>query len=470
MPVHGAPSIILTVISRHPVPLDITATISPEGNMYLEGTLRSSRGDKIRFRFAPELKFAPAKSRPLSCDQVREQLGKTGGTPFVVRSLVLEYDGTLFAPVAALNKVRRDFLLMAEELMVTSCQPRHEEVAEIERKWQDYPAGKIQGTAGMEKTGQPAPYLCIYADTVNSVRSSVLAGCNTVCYEPGFARGCGSAEAEFFHRVEQEITEVAGICHDAGVSFTWKFPRIVSDEYLAAILPVVRNLTDNGTKRRINRFMVDDVGTARFLLHIVPYAEIFGSTGLNTFNHAGAAALSPLFRELTLSTELSGDEIAEFIKTAKSGGNRPGFAVIVQGSGEMMVSEDCLAGTGKRSRAHTPGSDDRTFSGILDGTGHLFPVITDSDCRTHILNAAETCLIDHLPALAGMGVDELVIDARGRTPEYAAEITRIYREAMGLALAGTGMNIHDLDRLKGDVKRISLGGITAGHFIRGLKE
>jgi putative protease len=133
------------------------------------------------------------------------------------------------------------------------------------------------------------------------------------------------------------------------------------------------------------------------------------------------------------------------------------------------VSEDCLTGTGKKGAAHPPG-DARIFSGIIDDTGHLFPVFTDSNCRTHILNAAETCLLDHLPAIISMGIDEIVIDTRGRTPDYAGTMTRIYREALGIASAGTGTMQQELDRLKEDVKRIALGGITAGHFLRGLKE
>ena len=95
---------------------------------------------------------------------------------------------------------------------------------------------------------------------------------------------------------------------------------------------------------------------------------------------------------------------------------------------------------------------------------------TDSQCRTQILNASETCLIDHLPAIVQMGIGEIVIDARGMTPEYAGTMTKIYREALGIVASRAGTSYRDLDRLKEDVKRIAMGGITAGHFVRGLKE
>jgi putative protease len=49
-------------------------------------------------------------------------------------------------------------------------------------------------------------------------------------------------------------------------------------------------------------------------------------------------------------------------------------------------------------------------------------------------------------------------------------MTRLYREAIQLAKKGFQTDDHDLDHLKDAVKRLAIGGITAGHFIRGLKE
>jgi U32 family peptidase len=448
---------------RHPVPLDITVTVNPDGIMLLEGTVRSARGDEVRVSQAPDLQLTPARSRPLSREQLAEQLGKTGGTPFAIRTLTLNYNGTLFAPLSALNKVRRDFLSLAEEQMAASCRPRPEEVAEAEGRWRQERSRTKGRIIAPEKSSAP-PRLCVYADSVNSIRSAVLAGCDTVCHEPGFSSGCGTGREEVNLLIGSEIAEASAICREAGVTYLWKFPRIADDEYLTAILPIAQRLAAAG----ITRYLVDTTGTARFLVRTLPTAEITGSTGLNLFNHATARALAPVFQLLTVSPELSGDEIRSLVAAARAEGPAPGFALIVQGSGEMMVSEDCLAGMkaeGEKRAGHTT-----HFTGIGDATGRLFPVFTDSQCRTHILNAAETCLIDHLPAIISAGIDEIVIDARGRTPEYAGTMTKIYREAIGVTTGRTGAVQYELDRLKEEVKRIALGGITAGHFLRGLKE
>jgi putative protease len=106
----------------------------------------------------------------------------------------------------------------------------------------------------------------------------------------------------------------------------------------------------------------------------------------------------------------------------------------------------------------------------MDATGHTFPVRIDGECRSHIYNSAEICLIDHLLSIMQIGINEVVIDARGRTGSYAREMIRLYREAILLAKKGVRTDDPRFEHLKDAVKHLAVGGITAGHFIRGLKE
>ena len=110
------------------------------------------------------------------------------------------------------------------------------------------------------------------------------------------------------------------------------------------------------------------------------------------------------------------------------------------------------------------------FCGIRDSTGHIFPVRIDTECRTHIGNSAELCLVDHLPEIMEMGISEVVIDARGRTMACVSEMTRIYRTAISANSTRTTGSEKQVLALKERIKKISMGEITAGHFIRGLKE
>jgi putative protease len=75
-----------------------------------------------------------------------------------------------------------------------------------------------------------------------------------------------------------------------------------------------------------------------------------------------------------------------------------------------------------------------------------------------------------MPMLFDIGLDGIAIDARGRTGKYAKEMSEIYQNAISLTKK-RGLNLKtDLGALKEKAKAISLGGITTGHFIRGLRD
>ena len=137
---------------------------------------------------------------------------------------------------------------------------------------------------------------------------------------------------------------------------------------------------------------------------------------------------------------------------------------MVQGNLEVMVAEDCLpCAAFKDARSST------AFWGLQDFK-RTFPLWLDDDSRTHVLNAAETCLVDFMPRLFEIGLDGIAIDARGRTGKYAREMAEIYQKAISLTEKGGPDLKTDLGSLKEKARAISLGGITTGHFIKGLRD
>ena len=71
------------------------------------------------------------------------------------------------------------------------------------------------------------------------------------------------------------------MCNDAGVRFILKFPRITRNNYLKGILP----LLSKGTDLNISGFLVENYGTAHALMRMNPHVALYGSGGLNIFNH-----------------------------------------------------------------------------------------------------------------------------------------------------------------------------------------
>jgi len=452
---------------RRPLQIDLSVRISNGGIPFLEGVIDAGRGHHVPVTCTSGVRFLPAKTRPLTAEQVMAGLKKTGGTPFAIRTISMEYDEKMFVPVAELNRMRREFLALAENELVTALRPADESVGRAKKRWAAIAPGI--NTPPMTPPGPRMENLkiAVYADRIDVVKAAVSAGCDRVYFEAGLSAGAYpsrmNAHVEFD---DTQLLDALAACTGAGIPLVWKLPRIIKAPELEFILSVLLGLHKDG----LSACMVESTGTARAIGSALPGMHIYGSTGLNIFNHVTVRNLANQFFLLTISPELSGAGVEDLVRLARTEQCDTGLELIVQGSAEAMVSEDCLLQLlSECNEGKQKGCSSRGFFGIRDSTGRVFPVRTDGLCRTHIFNAAETCLLDYIPFLLQAGIDSVAIDARGRTKAYAREMVHIYRDAIIKARQDTTGTRHDLTSLKKRVKEIALGGITAGHFERGLK-
>jgi U32 family peptidase len=452
---------------RKPVPVELRAEITPDGTLAVSGTIERPDGIKIPVACRPEAPLSPAETRPLTRDAIARQLEKSGGTPFAVRSLTLEYSGEHFIPVAEINRLRREFFTAATEALVASYRPTATDLETTRHRMAEMVSRHVTPQHGKGIVPHDGDLqISIWVDTLTLVREAAGAGIETICFEPELclpAEACGK-DAEIGSPCTT-MEEALAICSAVTVQIFWKFPHITHDRYLKAVLPDLPSLMARG----LCGCMVDNAGTALAVRAVTGRGEIAGSTGLNIFNHAAAADASRLFSRVTLSPELSQEETIRLMSELRSRQKTPACALIVQGISETMISEDCLkriiapcAAAGQK-----PGGENR-FTGIRDTEGMVFPVWTDGGCRTRIGNDRELCLIEYLPALRNAGISEIIIDARGRPAIYAGRMSRIYREAV--TLANTGSTRTPDVSLKREIEKIAFGNLTTGHFLRGLKE
>ena len=448
----------------HRVPVDLSISVDNEGHISIEGRLESASGKEVRVSYRPDFCLVTARSRPLTSDQLGAQLRKSGDTPFVIRDCSLAYDGTLFAPVGELNRMRRDFLAHAEDTLLAFSVPSGEAIAQSRQRlaaaFPGYPSPSSSGSNITKTAGRLT--LTVYVDSVEAVSMALKEGCTSVCFEPAFIlpRHSCTAGTGDLRSVRILVREAMELCRNVGARFVLKLPRITRDYYLGAVLPEIALLHKDG----LTECIVENPGAAHAIHALLPFMALSGGAGINIFNNRSACHFSPLFRCLTLSPELSGNECRELIHAAIGKGCSASFALIVEGISEAMVTEDCVPEPVWHCRNN---ATDNTFFGIRDATGHIFPLRTDGECRTRIGNAVETCLIDHLPAIREAGISDVGIDARGRTGAYAGTMTRIYSQTPGIG--NTGESKRDAG-LKDQIKTLAYGGITAGHFLRGLKE
>ena len=436
---------------RHPVPAALTVTVNADGLLMLAGTLYPPGRAPVKMPAAGDLRLEAAKTRPLTREQLAAQIEKTGGTPFTLSDLVLAYDGTRFAPVREVNRIRREFFTRAETALVAASRPGENEVAGAQQRLERWRAEVTAQTSPAATGYQPG--IILWADSREVLEAGVRGGAGTICYEPG-GKGTEPADA---------IGSALNLCRGHDIRLVWKLPRITRETEIALIRQVLPWLYAAG----LEGCMVDTPGAAFAVTESAPGMKLAGSVGLNIFNAEALRALGALpFTLLTLSPELSARDIEDLTRAARAHGNNPALAVLAQGNLETMVTEDCLLAPSDRCHDSTGPCASGTWYGIRDGTGHLLPVRTNGACRGHIFNAAETCLVDAVPDLVRSGIAGFVIDARGRTAAYAEEMAEIYREAINRAAHGsTGSTFATL---RERARAIALGGITAGHYQRGL--
>lgn len=398
--------------------------------------------------FIPE----QAVTSPAPREAIIRQVQKAGNTPFQVVEVDLACQGDPFVPLGELNRLRRDLLSLLEAAWLQASLPDDGEieasVSRVRRFLDEY----TLWLSHMERSGkrEREPEIGVYCGTPEELTAACDAGCENISYEP---------EEAGWTECLQELIEASRYCRERGITFTWKWPRITGGEFQERALRHVHDLYCAG----LCRIMVEELGMAEAILGEEPRMVILGGAGLNIYNARAAIALHPPLSGITLSPELSSDQVETLV--ALSERMTPGihYEVICQGNLEVMVSEDRLLNVLAPQHRVTRS----TQFGIQDETGHVFPVYEDSIGRTHVLNAVETTLIDRIPFLAEAGITGLVIDARRRGPRYAHDMTALYR--YGIEALSHGVEDTDTwTRFKSRARKMARGGITHGHFERGV--
>ncbi|MGV8175934.1 MAG: DUF3656 domain-containing U32 family peptidase, partial [Methanothrix sp.] len=405
--------------SRTEIPLDLEITWQDCRPAILA---RLPGGDAVRIE--ADFRMERAKTRPLTRQQIESQLRRTGGTPFAVRKIDMDYSDDLFAPIGTINQLRRELLERVEEALLGRRRPGRDKVEAAQARSIEILKRPDLFAASSDSAASPAegqrPSLAVYASSLDGLRGAVEGGCDRIYFEPAF--GCRPKDqTDMATDAAKMIQEAHAICGET--ELVWKWPKISKSGFF----DIARSALAH---EKVDGIMVESVGALQGALDIQPGIDLYGGMGLNVCNHLAVQALAPPLSHITLSPELSARQIAEAASASRLLQNAPKLELVVQGSLEVMVAEDCIPALAKEG----PKREDclsGEFWGLQD-MRRIFPLRLDGESRTHIFNSAETCLIDHMPRIFDLGLNCVAVDARFRTAEYAREMTRIYKRAIYL--------------------------------------
>ena len=288
-----------------------------------------------------------AQRRAVTPEELAARLSKTGGTPFVCRSVRSVVDPGLSIPAAELNRLRREVLAHLSAVRGRRAAPEigayHEPSKFFGQKAQ--PAL----TVSVLKAAQITPQMLRLHPAMIYVPLSEV-----------------SEQSDLFRRLakEQELAVT--------------LPRVIRDDETRGVLDALENAASLG----IRRVLIGNLGHLPLVLSrgMEPAADF----GMNVFNSRAMETLRHLgFVSCTASFELSLPQLRDISKPLPT-------EMIVYGRLPLMLTENCIIKN--RTGACTCHAGPVK---LVDRMGEEFRVVRDcGTCRSVILNGKKLYLLD----------------------------------------------------------------------------
>ncbi|QLE56786.1 U32 family peptidase [Nostoc sp. TCL26-01] len=179
----------------------------------------------------------------------------------------------------------------------------------------------------------------------------------------------------------------------------------------------------------VDAVIVQDVGICRLIRHLSPDFPIHASTQMTITSAAGVEFAQSLGCQLVvLARECSLKEINQIQQQICQRATALPLEVFVHGALCVAYSGQCLTSEALGGRSANRGECAQAcrmpYDLIADGE------IVDLQERKYLLSPQDLAGLEVLPDLVKSGVTSLKIEGRLKAPEYVANVTRVYRQAL----------------------------------------
>ena len=216
------------------------------------------------------------------------------------------------------------------------------------------------------------------------------------------------------------------LLHRRGVRGYVTLNTLIFPHELADVEQTVRELAAAG----VDAVIVQDLGLARLIRAVTPDLEIHASTQMSITSEEGTRLAAELgCSRVILARELSLAEIGKI-----RGQTEMPLEVFVHGALCVAYSGQCLTSEALGGRSANRGECAQAcrmpYEIVCDGQE------VDLGKTQYLLSPQDLAAYDLIPHLIELGVASVKIEGRLKAPEYVANITRHYREAIDSAWAG----------------------------------
>ncbi len=252
-----------------------------------------------------------AQNRPLSKDELRKRLSKTGDTPFYVQHLEIDLEDGLFVPVGQINELRRNALEQLQEAVLGSW--RRNEVVTLKKRLTDGMRMKQNGAIG----SGDKPMLNVW------LTGSALQHLGAVLEN----QTIDMVTLEGFANLEAAVKEI----HAAGKQAGYAFPYVLRENSEGLLRK------QGSVLKQFDRIWVrsyDGIGFAKEELYL-PAEKLALDAGLYVFsNEAAADFMADGFAGYTASMELNRKELAHMENKQAE--------LMLYGYAPLMISAQCV--------------------------------------------------------------------------------------------------------------------------------
>lgn len=267
------------------------------------------------------------------------------------------------------------------------------------------------------------PELLAPAGDFDCARAAVENGADAIYFglQTGF-----NARARAKNIAPERLVELMHLLRSRGVKGYLTVNTLTFSSELEEVERVVRLAVDAG----VDALLVQDLGVLRLVRAICPELPLHASTQMSLTSGECIQVAEELgIQRVVLPRELSIREIAEIRKQTEI--ELEAFvhgALCVAYSGQCLTSESL--GGRSANRGQCAQACRMTYEMVCDRED-----MNLGDVR-YLLSPQDLAAFDLVPELMAAGVTGLKIEGRLKTPEYVANITRRYREAIDTAAAG----------------------------------
>lgn len=364
-----------------------------------------------------------AQNRPLSEDELRKRLSKTGDTPFCVQHLEIDLEDGLFVSVGQINELRRNALEQLQQAMLCSWR-RNEAVTPQER-----PTDRMEQNEAIGSGDKPMLNVWLIGSAqqnLNAVLENQMVDMVTL---------------ESFTNLEAALKEI----HAAGKQAGYAFPYVLRENSEGLLRKQVSVL------KRFDRIWVrsyDGIGFAKEELHL-PAEKLALDAGLYVFsNEAADDFVAAGFAGYTASMELNRKELAHMENEQAE--------LMLYGYAPLMISAQCVyknyASCIKEQKKESGKQPQRLY--LNDRYQKQFEVQRDcTNCYNVIYNSQPTCLLHHADEIGGLDFGAHRIVFRNESVKQMHGILQQYEDAF---------------RSGRKIQPPKEGTYTNGHFRRGV--